>query len=94
MLHLFVALKIPIAAAIYIVWWAIKQEPDPSEDAPDDGGSKTRLHPIPHRGPKPPRRDPHGAPEPPSPPRVRTPRDWTDLAGARSPRAARSSLAS
>ena len=72
MLYLFVALKIPIAAAIYIVWWAIKQEPDPSEDAPDDGGSKTRLHPIHRRGPKPPRRDPHGAPEPPSPPRVRT----------------------
>ena len=72
MLYLFVALKIPIAAAIYIVWWAVKQEPDPSEDAPDDGGSKTRPHPIPRRGPKPPRRDPHGAPEPPSPPRVRT----------------------
>jgi len=74
MFYLFVALKIPLIAAILLVWWAIKQEPDPSEeDARDDGGgTKRRLHPIPRRGPKPPRRDPHGAPEPPSPPRVRT----------------------
>jgi hypothetical protein len=72
MLYLFVALKIPILAAIYIVWWAVKQEPDPNEDARDDGGTKKRPHPVPRRGPKPPRRDPHGAPEPPSPPRVRT----------------------
>ena len=72
MLYLFVALKIPIAAAIYLVWWAVKQEPDPDEDARDDGGTKKRLHPVPKRGPRPPRRDPHGAPEPPSPPRVRT----------------------
>jgi hypothetical protein len=72
MLYLFVALKIPLIAAIWLVWWAIKQEPDPSEDEHDDGGSKTRErpHPLPRR-PKPPRRDPHGAPEPASPPRVR-----------------------
>ena len=72
MLYLFVALKIPLIAAIWIVWWAVKQVPDPDEDC-DDGGSKTRErpHPLPRR-PKPPRRDPHGAPEPPSPPRVRT----------------------
>jgi hypothetical protein len=70
MLYLFVALKIPIVAAIYIVWWAVRQEPDPAEDARDDGGTKKRPHPLPRRGPKPPRRDPHG--EPPSPPRVRT----------------------
>ena len=71
MLYLFVALKIPIVAAIWLVWWAIKQEPDPNEDVRDDGGTKRRPHPIPRR-PKPPRRDPHGAPEPPSPPRVRS----------------------
>ena len=35
MLYLFVALKIPIVAAIWLVYWAIKQEPDPSEDVRD-----------------------------------------------------------
>jgi hypothetical protein len=73
MLYLFVALKIPIVAAIWIVYWAVKQVPDPEEDTRDDGGTRRkRPHPIPRRGPKPPRRDPHGAPEPPSPPRIRT----------------------
>ena len=73
MLYLFVALKIPILAAIYIVWWAVKQEPDPNEDAHDDGGSKTtaRPHPVP-KLPRHPRRGPHGEPEPPAPPRVRS----------------------
>ena len=70
--YLMFALKVPIIAAIWLVWWAVKQEPDPDEDVRDDGGSKKRPHPVPKRGPRPPRRDPHGAPEPPSPPRVRT----------------------
>ena len=47
MLYLFVALKIPIGGAGYIVWWAVKQEPDPDEDARDDGGTKKRPHPVP-----------------------------------------------
>ncbi len=67
------ALKLPIAALIYLVWWAIKQEPDePSSD--DDGGIK-RRHPRPHpREPFPrrPRRGPHGDPAPQPPARVRT----------------------
>ena len=29
MFYLFVALKIRLIAAIWLVWWAIKQEPDP-----------------------------------------------------------------
>ena len=49
MLYLFVVLKIPIAALAYIVWWAIKQEPDPDEDVRDDGGTKKRPHPVPAR---------------------------------------------
>src|SRR4029453_18510221 len=28
MLYLFVALKLPILAACYIIWWAVHQEPD------------------------------------------------------------------
>ena len=45
MFYLFVALKIPLLAAIWLVWWAIKQVPDPSEDVRDDGGTKKRPHP-------------------------------------------------
>ena len=69
MFYLFVALKVPILAAIWLVYWAIKQEPDPSDDVRDDGGSK-RPHPVP-RLPRTPRRGPHGDPAPIAPPRVR-----------------------
>jgi hypothetical protein len=71
MLYLFVALKIPIVAAIWLVWWAVKQEPDPSEDdVRDDGGTSKRPHPVPPL-PRTPRRGPHGDPAPIPPPRVR-----------------------
>jgi hypothetical protein len=71
MLYLFLALKIPLCAAIYLVWWAIRQEPDPSEDVRDDGGTaRKRPHPIP-KLPRTPRRGPHGDEVPASPPRVR-----------------------
>jgi hypothetical protein len=70
MLYLFVALKIPIVAAIWLVYWAIKQEPDPSEDVRDDGGTSKRRHPVPPL-PRNPRRGPHAEPAPASPPRVR-----------------------
>jgi len=65
------ALKIPIAALIYIVWWAVKQEPEqPSSD--DDGGVK-RQRPHPRQPfPRHPRRGPHGDPAPLPPARVRT----------------------
>jgi hypothetical protein len=68
-------LKLPIVALLWIVWWAIRATPDPAEQTGDDGGLKDRRGPPhprtpPRRGPR--RRDPHGAPLPPSPPRVRT----------------------
>ena len=67
-----VALKIPIAALLWIVWWAIKDPPVPD---PEDGGGGSpdrdpRTHPR-RRPPQPPRRGPHGAPEPQAPQRVR-----------------------
>ncbi len=74
-LWLMVALKVPIAALIYLVWWAVKQEP---EDAPsqndDDGGVKREGHRRHPRRPFPrhPRRGPHGDPAPMPPARVRT----------------------
>jgi hypothetical protein len=65
------ALKIPLAGVIYIVWWAIKQEPDQPPSAGDDGGMKRqRPHPL-KPFPRRPRRGPHGDPAPPPPARVR-----------------------
>jgi len=69
-----VVLKIPVIAAIWLVWWAMKAEPDPEPSGEDDGGSKVPDPDPPHppRRPRPPRRGPHAEPEPPAPPRVRT----------------------
>jgi hypothetical protein len=72
--YLMVILKIPIVGLLWIVWWAVKQEPDPAEQPGGDGGVKDRPHP---RHPRTPLRhgprgcDPHGQPLPSSPPRVR-----------------------
>jgi hypothetical protein len=73
MLWLFVALKVPLIAACWIVWWAIRQEPEPEEAVlpPGEGGQRTRPHPPP-RLPHAPRRGPHGEQALPSPPRIRT----------------------
>jgi hypothetical protein len=65
------ALKLPLAALIYIVWWAIKQEPDESSSDDDGGVKRKRPHP-PKPFPRRPRRGPHGAPSPLPPARVRT----------------------
>ena len=72
MLYLFFFLKLPILALGWIVWWAVHQQPDEVEGG-DGGGGKRRAprHPRPPR-PRPHRRDPHGASEPFSPPRVRS----------------------
>jgi hypothetical protein len=71
-IYLMIALKIPIVGLLYIVWWAIKQEPEPVPEPGGDGGQREQpRHPRPSRGPRP-RRDPHGAPPLPAPPRVRS----------------------
>jgi hypothetical protein len=73
-LWLMLALKIPLIGLIWIVWWAIKQEPDQPSTSDDDGGVKPKPHrrhpprPFPRR----PRRGPHGDPAPLPPARVRT----------------------
>ncbi len=64
-------LKIPIAALLWLVWYAAK-EPEPVGADEDDGGSKRPERPHGPRPSRPPRRGPsHGAPLP-APPRVRT----------------------
>jgi hypothetical protein len=68
------ALKLPLAALIYICWWAIKQEPEQPPSSDGGGGTKRpRIHPR-EPFPRRPRRGPHGDPAPPPPARVRTTR--------------------
>lgn len=70
-LYLMVALKLPIAALLYIVWWAINSEPE-QQPADGNGGSERLPHAHPRR-PRPsrPRRGPHGDPAPLPPARTR-----------------------
>ena len=60
MLYLFVFLKLPIVAACYIVWWAVRQTTD-TDDVTSDGGGT----PLPRR--------PHPRPAPPAPAAPRRP---------------------
>jgi hypothetical protein len=77
-IFLMVALKIPIAGLLYIVWWAIHAEPEPEAATDEDGGTKKPRTPRPrHPHPRPalprtPRRGPHGAPAALPPARTRT----------------------
>jgi hypothetical protein len=71
MFWLILVLKIPIAALLYIVWWAIREPPQPEADSGDGGGGITRdPHPRLHP-PQPPRRGPHAGRAPRSPRRTR-----------------------
>ncbi len=74
---LMLVLKIPVAALLWLVWWAVRQQPEPIVDSDDsDGGSGTPRVPLPHGGPRSPGRrprGPHGDPSPPAPPRTRSP---------------------
>jgi hypothetical protein len=73
-----VALKIPIFALLWLVWWAIKDPP--VAEAEDGGGGSSHRDPHPHprgRPPHPPRRGPHAAPKPSAPARVRVARSRT-----------------
>ncbi len=65
-----VVLKIPIIAALLLIWYAVR-EPDQSSDE-DDGGSRVPREPTPRPDrPRRPRRGPHGDPPAPAPKRVR-----------------------
>ena len=77
LIWLMFALKIPLAGLIYIVWWAIKQEPDEASSQDDDGGIRRNPHHPRRPFPRHPRRGPHGDPPPGAPARVRTVRART-----------------
>ena len=72
MIWMFVILKIPILAALWLIWYAV-QEPEPTVEESDErgGGSDREGGPRP-RKPRPPRRGPHGTPPSAPPRRVRT----------------------
>ncbi len=72
MFFLFVVLKVPLIALCWLVWWAVRQEPDLAAVDGGGGGARPRPHPAAPL-PRPPRRGPHGDAAPPSPPRVRPP---------------------
>lgn len=68
---LFVALKIPLLAALWIIWWALRAEPEEADEVRaggEHGGGPHRPRP---RLPRAPRRGRHEAPDPASPVRVR-----------------------
>jgi hypothetical protein len=66
-----VVLKIPIGALLYLVWWASRQEVEPTHDS-DGGGNDRHPHrPSNRPRPRPPRRGPHADPPPRSPQRMR-----------------------
>jgi hypothetical protein len=76
LIWLMLALKIPLAGLIYIVWWAVKAEPDEASSDDDGGIRRDPRHPR-KPFPRHPRRGPHGDPAPLPPPRVRTVRART-----------------
>jgi hypothetical protein len=73
-IFMMLALKIPIVALICLVWWAIKQEPEPEPSSGGDGGTKVPPQTRHPRRPLPrhPRRGPHGGGVVQAPPRVRS----------------------
>ncbi|HEX8121375.1 MAG TPA: hypothetical protein VF549_08940 [Solirubrobacteraceae bacterium] len=72
-LWIMLALKIPLAMLLYIVWYAIKAVPDPAAEDGRDGGIGNPRHPRKPGPAAPRRRGPHGDPVLPAPPRTRTP---------------------
>ena len=68
LVFMLVVLKIPLVGALFIIWYAIKEEPA-SDEEEADGGRRGPRHYGPQR-PRPPRRPAGGVgcrPSPPSP---------------------------
>ena len=64
-------MKLPLAALLYLVWWATRApEPEEVHDEPRGGGNDRHRPPRP-RNPRPPRRGPHAEPPPRAPVRTR-----------------------
>ncbi|HEX8204984.1 MAG TPA: hypothetical protein VF587_02875 [Solirubrobacteraceae bacterium] len=78
-LWIMLALKIPLAMLLYIVWYAVNAHPEPVAGDDDGGiGDRDGGPDRPRRGPR--RRGPHGDTLLPPPPRTRTPAAARDAA--------------
>jgi hypothetical protein len=74
MIWMVVVLKLPIIAALLLIWYAVR-EPNPAVDEDSDsGGGSDRHRGGRPRHPRPPRRGPHATPPPAPPSRVRAKR--------------------
>lgn len=71
-LWVMVALKLPLVALLWLVWWAVRAEPEPEGRSDDDDGGIRGPHQRRPQPPDPRRRGPHGDPVVPAPPRTRT----------------------
>ena len=68
--YMFVILKIPVIAALWLVWWSVREQPGSGEEQRADDGRDDGGHRPPRR-PRPPRRGPHAGLPPRPPKRVR-----------------------
>lgn len=59
MIFMGLVLKIPVAAACWLIWHAIRAEPDPAQAAEDEGGHSPRRFRREPKRPRGPRRGPH-----------------------------------
>ena len=56
-------LKLPVAYVCWVIWWAVKAEPELGVEGETDSGVLDALAPPP-TGPRPPRNGPHGSSDP------------------------------
>lgn len=59
MIFMGLVLKIPVVAAAWLIWHAIRSEPEPAEAAEDDGGNQRSQFRREPKRPRSPRRGPH-----------------------------------
>lgn len=59
MIFMGLVLKIPVLAAAWLIWHAIRSEPEPAEAGPDDGGNQPNHYRREPKRPRGPRRGPH-----------------------------------
>jgi len=59
MIFMGLVLKIPVVAAAWLIWHAVRSEPEPAEAAPEDGGNERNHFRREPKRPRDPRRGPH-----------------------------------
>lgn len=60
MIFLGIVLKIPLAFACWLLWWAWRAAPDPAEAPEEGGGDRSHRFRREPKRPRGPRRGPHG----------------------------------